>query len=169
MRSIKTGKLLRMALLTAVALIIFVIEAQIPLSVTVPGVKLGLANVVTLYAVFTLGPGPAAMILFCRVFLGSVFSGQMMMFLYSLVGGLLCWCVMSLLKRVMTEKQIWLCSIFGAVAHNIGQIGVAVAVTETVALAAYLPILVLSGIATGAFTGVAAQFTLQRLRRLGIQ
>jgi len=166
---IKTTKLMRMALLTGVALIIFVIEAQIPLPVAIPGVKLGLANVVTLYAIFTLGPGPAAMILFGRVFLGTVFSGQMMMLLYSLAGGLLCWCVMSLLKKVMNEKQVWICSIFGAVAHNIGQIAVAVAVTRTLSLIIYLPVLMISGIVAGAFTGVAAQSLLHHLRKLRIE
>ena len=111
----KTGKLMRMALLTAVALIIFVVEAQIPVPIAVPGVKLGLSNIVTVYAVFTLGPGPALMILFCRVFLGAVFTGQMMTLMYSLAGGLLCWCSMCLLRKVMTAKQIWICSIFGHV------------------------------------------------------
>jgi heptaprenyl diphosphate synthase len=164
----KTGKLLRMALLTAVALIIFAVEAQIPVPVAVPGVKLGLANVVTLYAIFTMGAGPAAMILFCRIFLGAVFSGQMMMILYSVAGGILCWCVMCLLKKVMNEKQIWICSIFGAIAHNIGQIVVAVLVTRTLALAAYLPVLMVSGIITGLFTGLVAQFLMGRLRKLGI-
>ena len=163
----KTRKLLRMALLTAVALIIFMVEAQIPNPVPIPGIKLGLANIVTVYAVFSLGPGPALMILFCRVFLGAVFSGQMMTLLYSLGGGILCWCAMCALRRVVTGKQIWVCSVFGAVFHNIGQMAVAVAVTRTPALLAYLPALLVSGIVTGAFTGAAAQFLLERLDRLG--
>lgn len=163
----KVRQLLRMALLTAIALIIFLVEAQIPNPIPIPGVKLGLANVVTVYAVFALGPGPALMILFCRVFLGSVFSGQMMMFLYSLGGGLLCWCAMCVLRRMVTGKQIWVCSVFGAIFHNIGQMAVAVAITRTPALLAYLPALLISGILTGAFTGVAAQVLLNRLDKLG--
>ena len=160
----KNGKLTRMALLTAVALIIFMVEAQIPSSVPIPGVKLGLANIITVYAVFALGPGPALMILVCRVFLGSVFSGQMMTLFYSLGGGLLCWCVMCLLRRIVTEKQIWICSVFGAVGHNIGQILVAAAIARTPALFAYLPVLIVSAVVTGACTGLAAQLLLRRLQ-----
>ena len=164
----KTGKLARMALLTAVALIIFMVEAQIPSPVPIPGVKLGLANIITVYAVFTLGPAPAAMILVCRVFLGSVFSGQMMTLLYSLGGGLLCWCAMCLLRKVMTEKQIWICSVFGAVFHNVGQMIVAAAITRTPALLkVYLPILMISAVLTGAFTGFASQFLIDRLKKIG--
>ncbi len=162
-------QLLRMSLLTAVALIIFMVEAQIPNPVPIPGVKLGLANIVTVYAIFALGPGPAAMILVCRVFLGTVFSGQMMTLLYSLGGGLLCWLSMRSLYRVVTGKQIWVCSVFGALCHNVGQIVVALAVTRTPALLAYLPILMVSGILTGAFTGMAAQALLLRLNRLKIK
>lgn len=163
----KTGKLARMALLTAVALIIFIVEAQIPSPVPIPGVKLGLANIITVYAVFALGPGPALMILVCRVFLGAVFSGQMMTLFYSLGGGLLCWCAMCLLRRFLTEKQIWICSVFGAIFHNIGQMIVAAAIARTLALLAYLPVLMVSAVLTGAFTGFAAQFLLERLKRIG--
>lgn len=164
----KTGKLLRMALLTAVALIIFLVEARLPDLAPVPGVKLGLANIVTVYAVFTLGPGPAALILFCRVFLGAVFSGQMMTLLYSFAGGLLCWCAMCLLRKFLSKKQIWVASVFGAVAHNVGQMAVAIAVTRTPALVSWMPVLLVSAILTGTFTGLAAQFLMRRLERLGI-
>ena len=71
-------RLTLLALLTAIALTIFMAEAQLPPILPIPGVKLGLANIVTVYAMFALGPGDAMMILLCRVFLGSVFSGQMM-------------------------------------------------------------------------------------------
>lgn len=155
-------KITWMALLTAVALIIFVIEAQIPNPVPVPGVKLGLANIVTVYAMFTLGPGPTLMILVCRVFLGSVFSGQMMTLFYSMGGGLLCYLSMLVMRRFVTEKQIWVCSAVGAVFHNIGQIGVAIAVSRTPGLIVYLPFLLISGIIAGVFTGLCAQFLIKR-------
>lgn len=158
-----------MALLTAVALIIFMVEAQLPNLVPVPGVKLGLANVVTVYAVFSLGPGPAIMILFCRVFLGAVFSGQMMTLMYSMAGGFLCWCVMCLMRRVLSKKQIWVASVFGAAAHNVGQMAVAVAVTRTPALLVYLPVLMVSAVLTGAFTGLTAQFVMGRLAKIGME
>lgn len=161
-----TKKLTRMALLTAVALIIFMVEAQIPPPVPVPGVKLGLANIVTVYAMFALSPGQALAILICRVFLGSVFSGQMMTLFYSLGGGLLCWLAMCLLHRVLTRKQIWVAGVLGAVVHNFGQIMVAIALTRTPGLMVYLPVLTLSGILTGAFTGTAAQALVNRMERL---
>lgn len=161
-----TKELTRMALLTAVALIIFMVEAQIPPPVPVPGVKLGLANIVTVYAMFALSPAQALAILVCRVFLGSVFSGQMMTLFYSLGGGLLCWCVMLLLRRVLTQKQIWVAGVFGAVVHNLGQILVAIALTRTPGLIVYLPVLTVSGILTGAFTGTAAQALVGRMEHL---
>lgn len=85
----KVKTMTRMALLSAIALTIFWVEAQIPMPIPVPGVKLGLANVVTVYAVFSLGAWEAGGILLVRVLLGSLFSGQMMSLLYSAVGGVL--------------------------------------------------------------------------------
>lgn len=163
----KTKKLARMALLTAIALIIFMVEAQIPAPIPIPGVKLGLANIVTVYAMFALSPGDTLAILLCRVFLGSVFSGQLMTLFYSLGGGLLCWLVMLFLRRVLTGKQIWVAGVFGAMFHNIGQIAVAILLTRTPALVTYLPVLTVSGILTGAFTGLCTQFLLERLEHTG--
>ena len=88
-------RIARMALLTAIALTIFLVEAQLPPLAPIPGVKLGLANIVTVWALFALGPLDALLILLARVILGSVFSGQLMALLYSLSGGLLCWLVTS--------------------------------------------------------------------------
>ncbi len=158
----KIRRLMFDALLTAVALTIFLVEARIPSPVPIPGVKLGLANIVTLYAMFVLGPLDALAILLCRVLLGGMFAGQMMTLLYSLSGGLLCWLLTAALKRVMTLRQIWLCSIFGAIAHNIGQIAAAIAVARTPSLIVYLPVLMISGIVAGTFTGVSAQYLINR-------
>ena len=159
----QTHRLVRGALLTAVALTIFMVEAQIPAPVPIPGIKLGLANIVTLYALFVLGPWDALGILLARILLGSLFAGNMMVLLYSLAGGLLCWAINCGLKKIMTLRQIWLCSIFGAIAHNLGQMAVAVAITRTPGLLVYLPALILSGVIAGAFTGWAAQFLVQRM------
>ena len=76
------GRITRLALLTAIALTIFMAEAQLPV-LPIPGVKLGLANIVTVYAMFALGPRDALLVLSSRVFLGAVFSGQMMTLFYS--------------------------------------------------------------------------------------
>lgn len=160
-----TKRLTRMAILTAVALTIFIVELQLPTLTPIPGVKLGLANIITVYAMFTLGGADTLCILLARILLGSLFSGQMMALFYSLAGGLLCYVVMLLLRRLFTPKQIWICSVFGAVAHNIGQITVAILITRTPALICYLPVLMISGIIAGTFTGLCAQFVGHRLRR----
>lgn len=152
-----------MALLTAIALTIFLVEAQLPNPIPIYGAKLGLANIVTVYAVFALGPAQAAMILLCRIFLGSVFSGQMMTFFYSLAGGALCLGVMVPLRRALSRKQLWVASVLGAAAHNVGQLLAAIAIARTPALVVYLPYLLLAGMGAGLFTGLCAQFLLDRL------
>ena len=162
----KTKRLVFDALLTTVALTIFMLEAQVPVPVPVPGIKLGLANIVTLYAVFAIGAADALGILLCRVVVGAFFAGQLMTLIYSLTGGLLCWIVCCLLRNVMDDRQIWLCSILGAMAHNIGQMAAAVAVTQTPKLLVYLPVLMVSGIIAGAFTGLAARFLLERMKNI---
>ena len=160
----KPKDLTRMALLTAIALTIFMVEAQLPGLVPVPGIKLGLSNIVTVYAVFTLGPGKASCILFARVFLGAVFSGQMSTIFYSGAGGLCAILITIAARRFLTPKQIFVAGILGAIAHSIGQMAMAVLLTATPGLAVYLPVMVLVGIFTGAFTGLCAQFLTERLR-----
>ena len=161
-----TARLTRLALLTAIALTIFMVEAQLPVLVPIQGVKLGLANIVTVYAVFALGPGDALLILLSRVFLGAVFSGQMMTLFYSLGGGLLAWLIMCLLRPVFHKEHLWLCSPVAALLHNLGQLLVAAAIMRTWAVLAYLPYLALSGVITGLFTGACAQLLMARLDRL---
>ncbi len=159
-----TKRLTTDALLLTAALIIFIIEAQIPPVVPVPGVKLGLANIITVYAVWRAGARDAFLILIARIILGSIFAGQMTSFLFSLGGGLLCFAAMLLVRKILSEDQIWVASVIGAVFHNIGQTIVAVAVFQTANVAFYFPVLLLSGLVTGLFTGVAAQALLKRLR-----
>ncbi len=159
----KTKKLTRLALLTTVALTIFMVEAQIPAPVPIPGVKLGLANIITVYAVFALGGREALWILLGRIILGSIFSGQIMSLIYSLSGGILCYLTMLGMRRLVTGKQIWALSIMGAIAHNIGQILAAMFVMGSAAVLYYLPILMVSGIITGLFTGLCAQIVINRL------
>lgn len=160
------GRITRLALLTAIALTIFLAEAQIPALTAVPGVKLGLANIVTVYAMFALGPGDALLVLSARVFLGAVFSGQPMTLIYSAAGGLLSWCVLCLLGRLLTDRQIWLASPVAAIFHNIGQLLAAAAVLRSWSVLAWLPYLVIAAVLAGLFTGVAAQALLRRLERI---
>ncbi len=148
--------------MTAIALTIFVAEAQIPPVVPVPGMKLGLANVVTVYSMFALGPADTLMILFCRIFLGSLFAGGST-FLYSLAGGLLCYLSMLFLRNILTGKQLWVCGSIGALFHNIGQMGAAIFIARTPQLILYLPVLLAVGVIAGALTGFAAQILLSRI------
>ena len=159
----KVKRLTELALLTALALIIFVVELQIPSLTPIPGIKLGLANIITVYAVYRYKAGEAALVLLARIILGSIFSGNMMAIMYSLAGGTLCLLGMLLLKRVIPPKHMWLCSVFGAVLHNVGQVIVACVVTGTLWILGYLPVLVLSGCIAGAFTGLCAQLVASRL------
>ena len=160
------GRITRLALLTAIALTIFLAEAQLPALTAVPGVKLGLANIVTVYAMFALGPGDALLVLSGRVFLGAVFSGQMMTLIYSAAGGFLSWCVLCLLRKLLTGEQIWLASPVAAIFHNLGQLLAAAAVLRSWAVMAWLPYLIIAAILAGLFTGVAAQALLRRLSGL---
>lgn len=156
-----TKKLVFMALLTAISLVIWVIEAQIPPIVPVPGVKLGLASVITLTAMVLLGRREALAILLVRVFLSCLFAGSFSAILFSLAGGVLSWAVMALTVDLLEEKNLWVVSVFGAIGHNAGQLLAAIAVTKTASLIWYGPALLCSAIITGAFTGAAALY-LQR-------
>ncbi|MBP0956171.1 MAG: Gx transporter family protein [Oscillospiraceae bacterium] len=156
-------RLAQMGLLTCIALIIFVVEMQIPLPVPVPGMKLGLANIVTVYAVYRYTPKEAALILTARIILGSIFSGNPSALLFSISGGILCLFGMIFLKCFIDEKHIYLSSIIGAVLHNMGQVTAAAAVTGTMSVFAYLPVLTVSGCIAGLFTGICAQIAVNRI------
>ena len=160
----KAKRLTELAILTGIALIIFVVELQVPNPFPVPGVKLGLANIITVFALYHYRAAEVLMVLIARIILGTVFSGNMMALFYSMAGGLLCLLAMMFLKRVIAQKHIWICSVFGAVFHNIGQILVACLIAGWGVLA-YTPILVVSGCLAGAFTGICAQLTIVRLKR----
>ena len=154
-----------MALLLAIALTIFVAEAQLPPPVPIAGVKLGLANIVTLAALVWLGRREALAILLCRIVLGSIFAGQAVSFIYSLAGGLMCFFVMAVILTPLGRERLWVISAFGAIAHNVGQIIAAIVLTHTWQVAAYLPVLIISGIITGVFTGLCAQLLIKRLNK----
>ncbi|MDY4583381.1 MAG: Gx transporter family protein [Candidatus Faecousia sp.] len=158
----KTRKLTLLALLSAIALTIFMVEAQLPALVPVPGIKLGLANIVTVFTVFALGPGEGAAVLAVRIFLGAVFAGNFSTIFYSAAGGLCAIGVTILLRRILTKKQLWVAGCLGAVAHSLGQMAMAIALTGTPSLAVYLPVMIAASIVTGAFTGLCAQLLVNR-------
>ena len=158
----KTKKLTTLAMLSAIALTIFMVEAQIPPLVPIPGIKLGLANIVTVFTVFAIGAREGALVLFVRIFLGAVFAGNFSTIFYSAAGGALAILVTIFLKKLLTRKQLWVAGVCGAIAHSIGQMAMAIALTATPTLALYLPVMIAISIVTGAFTGLCAQFLLNR-------
>ena len=165
-----------MAVLVAVASVVFIIEAQVPLPVPVPGAKLGLANAVTLFALFygadkergegVLSAVDVFLVLVCRIVLGAVFSGRFTAFVYSVCGGFLAFAAQVIIKKVVSVKQIWACGAIGATFHNVGQIGAAVVVIRSWAVVAYLPVLIIVGIVSGVVTGLVAQFSLSRIGKV---
>ncbi len=158
----KTKKLTLLSLLAAIALTIFMVEAQIPPLVPIPGVKLGLANIVTVFAVFALGPREGIAVLFVRIFLGAVFAGNFSTIFYSAGGGACAIGVTILLKKILTPNQLWVAGCLGAVAHSVGQMAVAIILLSTPSLILYLPVMVVISIVTGLFTGLCAQFLVNR-------
>lgn len=159
-------KLARLSVLTAAALTIFVLEAQIPPVVPIPGVKLGLSSVVTLFVMSVYGRRDAALVLLVRVVLGSMFTGSVSALIFSLAGGLLSYAAMAATIRRFDARLLWVVSVFGAVSHNIGQLLAAIFVTKAVSVVYYAPILLASGIITGVFTGLAAMYLIRAWGKL---
>lgn len=162
----KTKKLALMAVLTAIALTIFMIESQIPAPVPIPGVKLGLANIITLTTMLILGRKEAGAVLTVRVLMGAVFAGSPASLLYSAMGGLFAYIVMCILVGIIPEKRLWALSALSAVAHNAGQLLACVLVVKTPGVFVYAPALIVSGVITGAFTGWGAIYLVRALRKM---
>jgi len=161
----KLKKILATAILASASLVIFVIENQIPPVVPIYGVKLGLANVVTLFAKVTLGTKAAFCVLLLKIFLGNLFTGSTVSLIYSLFGGLLCFFIEMVMFRIVTKKQMWAVSVSGAVFHNIGQVAAASILMGTEKIVWYLTILIPVGIITGTFTGLCATYTLKTVEK----
>lgn len=161
----KTKKLAFMSLLTAISLTVFVIEAQIPSPVPIPGVKLGLANIVTLTAMQLLGRKEAGAVLLVRIIMSSMFVGSPSTLLYSAMGGAFAYAVMCLLIGFFNDKNMWIVSAFAAIAHNAGQLLACALVVQTFGVMAYAPILAVSGVITGIFTGFVAMYLVRALKK----
>ena len=152
-----------LALCTSLAMVLSYVEMLIPpISTAVPGVKMGLANIVTVFTVFALGAKEGAAVLFVRIFLGAVFAGNFSTIFYSAAGGFCAILVTILLKKILTGKQLWVAGCFGAIAHSIGQKAMAILLTGTPGLVLYLPVMIAISIITGCFTGLCAQFLVNR-------
>ena len=142
-----------MGLLTALGLIIGYIEFLIPIPLGIPGVKPGFANIVIVWALYSLGPWEALMINGMRIFLSGFLFGNFSMILYSLVGAAVSFLCMCLAKKSGLFSMTGV-SMIGGVMHNMGQLLVAMAVLETVSLVYYGPVLLAAGVITGLLIGI---------------
>ena len=157
----KTKRLVLLAMLTAVAMILSYVESLLP-SVGIPGVKMGLANIAVIFALFRFGWKEAAALSLVRVVLVSLLFGSVGAMLYSLAGAVLSLAVMALLRRIDRFSAVGI-SVAGGVAHNAGQILMAMLILQTKQLLGYLPVLAVSGIAGGVLTGLAAALLIRRI------
>lgn len=157
----KTKRLVLLAMLTAVAMILSYVESLLP-SVGIPGVKMGLANIAVIFALFRFGWKEAAALSLVRVVLVSLLFGSVGAMFYSLAGAVLSLAVMALLRRIDRFSTVGI-SVAGGVAHNAGQILMAMLILQTKQLLGYLPVLAVSGIAGGVLTGLAAAMLIRRI------
>lgn len=150
---------------TALALIFSYVETLIPIHLGIPGVKLGLANLIIVITLYKMGTKEAYILSIVRVVLAGFIFGNMFSILYSLSGGLLSLSVMTLLKK--TDKfSVLGVSMAGGVFHNVGQLLMAAIVLESLSITYYLPVLLISGVLTGFLIGFIANEMLKRLVRL---
>lgn len=159
----KTQKLTLLALFATVALALYGVESVLPPVVPIPGIKLGLANIITLVVLWKYSAKDAALVLLARILLATLFFGQAMSLLYSLAGGFFCLLAMIFVKELLHGHYLFLASMVGALCHNLGQILVAFLLTGVAGVLVYLPFLLLSGLITGLFIGLCARFTLRFL------
>ena len=150
-------------LLIALAFVLSYIESLVPIPIGVPGVKLGLANLVVLATLYWLSPGEVLLISLSRIALSGFLFGSLTGMLFSLCGGLLSFAAMALLQKSDKFSPVGV-SVAGGVSHNLAQLAVAWLLFHTAGLAAYAPFLLLSGIVAGAVIGVIGGLLISRLR-----
>lgn len=147
---------------TALALIFSYVESLIPIQLGIPGVKLGLANLIIVIALYKMRLSEVFLLSIVRILLSGFLFGNYFSILYSLAGGLLSLAVMALLKKA-GDFSVMGISMAGGVFHNVGQLVVAMMVVETFSVGYYLPVLLVAGLVTGFLIGVAAGEMLKRL------
>lgn len=161
----KGARLASFGVFVALALIFSYIETLIPFQMGIPGVKLGLANIVIVIALYRMPLGEVVTLSVVRVILAGFLFGNLMSILYSLAGGLLSLAVMWGLKHVKTVSILGV-SIAGGVFHNLGQLLAAAVVVETYGVFTYAPVLLVSGLITGLVIGLASSEMLRRIKGL---
>ena len=161
----KGARLASFGVVVALALIFSYIETLIPFQIGIPGVKLGLANLVIVIALYRMPVGEVYLLSGVRVVLTGFLFGNLMRILYRLAGGILSLTVMWGMKRIRSVSILGV-SIAGGVFHNIGQLLAAALMVETYGVFSYLPVLLISGLLTGFVIGLAAGEMLKRIRSL---
>lgn len=159
----KTKKISLMALMISLAMIMSFIESQIPAFVAIPGVKMGLANIVVVFALYKLGWKEAVIISLIRVMMVSLLFGTGASFLYSFAGAVLSLSGMVLLKKTGIVSHVAV-SVTGGVLHNVGQIAMACFILGTNAIVYYLPFLLLSGVIAGVVIGLVSALIISRVK-----
>ncbi len=159
----RTEKLTISALFCAVALILSYLESLIPPFFSVPGIKLGLANLVSVFLLYRLGFKYALTVSLLRVALSSLLFGSVLTLFYSLAGAVLSLFLMYLFKRLSLFSEIGV-SIIGGISHNAAQIAVAALLMETATIVYYLPPLIISGTVTGALIGIGGGLLIKKLK-----
>ena len=155
-------KIAKLAMLTALAMILSYVESLIPVFAAVPGMKLGLTNLVVLVALLYMDAGSAFLINMIRIVLVALTFGNLFALLYSLAGGILSFAVMFLLKKTDKFSAVGI-SAAGGIAHNAGQITVACIVLDTAYVLGYLPVLIISGIIAGVIIGILCGLVAKRI------
>lgn len=158
----ETRKVVHMGMLIALAMVLSFIESQIPAFIAVPGIKLGLANIAVVFALYSLGFREALCVSLIRVVLSAILFGSVVSGLYSAAGAILSLLGMALLKKSGFFGTVGV-SVSGAVLHNLGQIGIACFILRTQALVYYLPFLILSAVVSGVVIGIIAAVLVERL------
>lgn len=163
----KTRRIVLLALLISQALVLSIVESWIPLPIAIPGVKLGLANIVTMIVIVFFGFRDAIIVTVIRTALASMFGGGFIIFLFSFTGGILSAFVMAILyKKASKVMSILGISIAGAVTHNAGQLAMASIQMKTVSVMTYLPILLVSGVIMGCFIGFCTTYLSKSLEKV---
>lgn len=161
----KTSKMVYLSLLVAQALVLYLFERMIPVPFITPGAKLGLANLVSVIALYTLQEyKDAFMVVFLRLLLSTIFGGSLSSLLFSLSGAILSFIIMVIVKEIGKDKvSIIGVSAAGGVFHNIGQLLIAATIVKNIGVMLYLPILSIAGIGTGVFIGITANYLIKHL------
>ena len=161
----KTLKIATYGLLVALAFILSYIESLIPIPVPIPGIKLGLANLVVITALYSMGVKEAFSLSIIRIILVGFTFGSPSTMIFSLAGGLLSWLLMAIFKKTKLFSFVGV-SIIGGIFHNVGQIVASIFVVENINIVYYLPFLLISGIVTGAVIGILGAMIVRRVKGL---